>query len=71
MYHIVKIHKDDRDMQRILWRKSLKDELEEYRLTTVTYGTASAPYLAVKSLQSLAYDEYKNMPDTQHAIMTF
>lgn len=33
MYRIIKIHKDDQDMQRILWRKSSKDKLEEYRFT--------------------------------------
>jgi len=33
IYRIIKIHKDDQDMQRILWRKSSKDKLEEYRFT--------------------------------------
>lgn len=63
------IHKDDQDMQRILWRTLSKDELEEYRLTTVTYGIASAPYLAIKSLPSLAKDESNNMPDMKHNLL--
>lgn len=69
MYRMIKIHKDDQDMQRILWRKSSKDELEEYRLTTVTYGTASAPYLAIKALRSLAKDEGKDMPDVVQVLL--
>jgi len=69
MYRMIKIHKDDQDMQRILWRKSSKDKLEEYRLTTVTYGTASAPYLAIKALRSLAKDESKNMPDVVQVLL--
>lgn len=56
-------------MQRILWRKSSKDKLEEYRLTTVTYGTASAPYLAIKALRSLAKNESKNMPDVVQVLL--
>lgn len=69
MYRMIKIHKDDRDMQRILWRKSSNCELEEYRLTTVTYGTASAPYLAIKALRSLAEDESKDMADVKQILL--
>ncbi|XP_026744657.1 uncharacterized protein LOC113505990 [Trichoplusia ni] len=32
-------------------------EVKDYRLNTVTFGTASAPYLAVKTLMKLAEDE--------------
>ncbi|XP_026331252.1 uncharacterized protein LOC113238634 [Hyposmocoma kahamanoa] len=48
--------------QRILWRQSPKEKIEEYELTTVTYGTASAPYLATRTLQQLAIDEKDNFP---------
>lgn len=40
--------------QRIIRRESPTDELREFQLTTVTYGTASAPYLATRCLQQLA-----------------
>lgn len=69
IYRMIKIHKDDRDMQRILWRKSSNCELEEYRLTTVTYGTASAPYLAIKALRSLVEDESKDMSDVKQILL--
>ncbi|XP_011859011.1 PREDICTED: uncharacterized protein LOC105556524 [Vollenhovia emeryi] len=36
--------------------------LQEYRLNTVTYGLACAPYLAIRTLQQLAADEEKRYP---------
>ena len=54
MYRQILVRQDHRVYQHILWRESPKDEIEEYELNTVTYGTASAPYLAVKCLQNLA-----------------
>ena len=52
-----KIHPDNCDWQRILWRPSSDLPIETYRLRTVTYGTAPAPYLAIRCLQQLATDE--------------
>ncbi|XP_022817932.1 uncharacterized protein LOC111350544 [Spodoptera litura] len=57
MYRQILVHPDDTDYQRILWRQHESDILEEYRLLRVTFGTASAPYLAVKTLQQVAKDE--------------
>ncbi|KAG8238009.1 hypothetical protein J437_LFUL015287 [Ladona fulva] len=37
--------------------------LGEYNLTTVTYGVASAPYLAIRTLQKLVEDEGSPLPD--------
>ena len=33
----------------ILWRPNPSDSLQVYRLNTVTYGTSSAPFLAISS----------------------
>ena len=60
MYRQVSIHEDDRKLQRILWRRSADEPLRIYELSTVTYGTASAPYLATHCLQQLAEDESKD-----------
>ncbi|UYV61738.1 hypothetical protein LAZ67_1006230 [Cordylochernes scorpioides] len=35
--------------QRVLWRDSPSDAIQEYKLTTITYGTACAPYLAIRT----------------------
>ena len=60
MYRQVRIHQDDRRLQRILWRRSAEEPLRTYELSTVTYGTASAPYLVTRCLQQLAEDESKD-----------
>lgn len=50
---------DDRDVnfQRILWKPSSSDPIAEYKLGTVTYGTTSAPFLALRVIKQLTDDE--------------
>lgn len=62
MYRQVKVSSDDSDFQRVLWRDEPEKEIKDYRLERVTFGTASAPYLAVKTLQQLAHDEHDAFP---------
>ncbi|CAK1583774.1 unnamed protein product [Parnassius mnemosyne] len=62
MYRQVKVNQRDTDFQRILWRENSEQELKEYRLLRLTFGTSSAPYLAIKSLIQLAIDEGQNIP---------
>lgn len=62
MYWQILIHKQDRDLQRIIWRFDATQPLQIYRLKTVTYGTTSAPYLATRSLHQLATDEGIHFP---------
>jgi hypothetical protein len=59
MYRQVRIHQDDRKLQRILWRRSVEEPLRTYELSAVAYGTASAPYLTTR-LHHLAEDESKD-----------
>ena len=58
MYRQINVHPQDRDLQRILWRYSSDEPIQEYNLTTVTYGTSSAPYMTTRCLKKLA-DENK------------
>ncbi|CAG5046085.1 unnamed protein product [Parnassius apollo] len=60
MYPQIMVTKEDRDLQRVLWRY---DPVKDYRLTRVTFGTASAPYLAVRTLHQVAHDEGQNYPN--------
>ncbi|XP_040151330.1 uncharacterized protein LOC120893471 [Anopheles arabiensis] len=62
MYRQVWIHPKDRSLQRIIWRSSPNDPIQEYELNTVTYGTASAPFLAVRSLQQIVADHGGEFP---------
>ncbi|XP_055523111.1 uncharacterized protein LOC129717274 [Wyeomyia smithii] len=62
MYRQIWVTESDQSLQRILWRSSPSEPLCTYELTTVTYGTTTAPYLATRCLQQLADDEAKNFP---------
>ncbi|XP_055681881.1 uncharacterized protein LOC129789254 [Lutzomyia longipalpis] len=68
MYRQVSVALPDRDYQLILWRDSIQEAIRTYRLTTVTYGTACAPYLATRVLQQIALDNEKDFPEASHAI---
>jgi len=61
MYRQILIHPDDRDCQRILWGSL--DSPTVYQLCTITYGLASAPFLALRVIHQLANDEGSRFPD--------
>ncbi|GFR28816.1 uncharacterized protein LOC105664202 [Trichonephila clavata] len=69
MFRQIKIHEKDVDWQRILWRNSPTEPTKEYRLTTVTYGTSSAPFISTRILRQLAIDEQENFPATSRATL--
>ncbi|XP_035918328.1 uncharacterized protein LOC118516504 [Anopheles stephensi] len=52
----------DRNLLRIRYRKSPLDPISTYELNTVTYGTASAPFLATRTLQQVAHDHKDQFP---------
>lgn len=59
------MHPDDAQYQRILWRilwRNIDGQIREYCLTTVTFGTASAPFTAIRVLHQLALDEKERFP---------
>lgn len=62
MYRQILVDPEDQKMQLILWRSDPKEKMGIYQLKTVTYGTRAAPYLATKSLQTLADCEGENYP---------
>ncbi|XP_067207876.1 uncharacterized protein [Linepithema humile] len=62
MFRQIRIHTLDADYQRILWQPPGAESPHSYRLLTVTYGTASAPYLAMRVLRQLMADEGSRFP---------
>ncbi|KAJ8977812.1 hypothetical protein NQ317_000069 [Molorchus minor] len=62
MYRQVEIHPSQRDFQRIVWRADPSEPLRHFNLNTVTYGTASASFLATRCLQQLAYENKEKYP---------
>ncbi|GBM72806.1 hypothetical protein AVEN_230358-1 [Araneus ventricosus] len=69
MYCQIFIDPAQRDLLRIIWKNREDADPTEFRLKTVTYGTASAPFLAIRTLKQLALDESSRFPlasdDTQ------
>lgn len=57
MYRQVLVHKEDRCLQRILWRESESNPIKAYDLNTLTYGTASASYLSTRCLWQLGEEQ--------------
>lgn len=70
MYRQICVHEDDRDYQRILWRGETDAEVQEWQLTTVTYGMAASPFLAVRALQQLAKDEQQSFPRAARVVLS-
>ncbi|XP_029054339.1 uncharacterized protein LOC114881661 [Osmia bicornis bicornis] len=61
MFRQVAVHPADWDLQRILWSDP-QGQTVSYQLTTVTYGTRSAPFLAARALLQLVHDEGHRYP---------
>ncbi|XP_062539286.1 uncharacterized protein LOC134207596 [Armigeres subalbatus] len=56
MYRMVLTQPGDHPLHKIVWRDSKEEPIKIFELTTVTYGTASAPYLATRCLKKLGED---------------
>ena len=69
MYRQIKINKSQHDLQRILWRKDPSQPIQHYRLKTITYGTASAPYLATRALGQIGEENKDNYPVASEVII--
>ncbi|XP_018393393.1 PREDICTED: uncharacterized protein LOC108772368 [Cyphomyrmex costatus] len=69
MYRQILVHNDERDFQRILWRSSSDEPVQEYQLNTVTYGQSCASYLAIKCLRQLASENLERYPLAAHSLL--
>ncbi|XP_063993928.1 uncharacterized protein LOC135171373 [Diachasmimorpha longicaudata] len=61
MFRQIGVHQDDWPLQQILWADANGD-VTTYQLTTVTYGTRSAPFFSIRVLNQLVEDEGNNYP---------
>lgn len=68
MFRQIAIHPEDQDLQRIVWRPSPSVNLQSYRLTTVTYGTTSASFMATQCIAVLAEESKESYPEASSAI---
>ncbi|XP_062539144.1 uncharacterized protein LOC134207437 [Armigeres subalbatus] len=62
MYRMVRVQEEDQGLQRILWRDTPEEPVKTFELLTVTYGTASASYLATRCVKKLGEDNSLTHP---------
>ncbi|CAK1591284.1 unnamed protein product [Parnassius mnemosyne] len=70
MYRQIIVADQDTDFQRLVWRDEPESEIKEFKLVRVTFGTSSAPYLAVKTLHQVTIDEGKEFPNVAETVKT-
>ncbi|XP_065085731.1 uncharacterized protein LOC135707774 [Ochlerotatus camptorhynchus] len=68
MYRQILTDQRSNNLQHIVWSPSPEAPLQTYELKTVTYGTASAPFLATRVLQQLADDEQNDFPEAANVL---
>lgn len=62
MYRMFWVSKKHQPYQKILWRFKTTDPISEYCLSTVTFGTSSVPFQAIRSFHYIAEVEGSNYP---------
>ena len=68
MFRQIGVEQFDQPYQSILWRYDKSEPIQTYRLTTVTYGLACSPFLAMRTLLKLAEDYGKTNPIAAEAV---
>lgn len=56
MFRQITVAEHQRPLQQIIWRYNPTEPLQTYTLNTVTYGTASAPFLATRCIKQIGLD---------------
>lgn len=62
MYRMIRVQEDDQNYQKIIWRDA-KQNIRSFTLTTLSYGTKPAGFLAMMCLKQLAEDERHSLPE--------
>lgn len=70
MYRQVKVYDEDINYQRMVFRFQRTDPIEDFGLNTLTFGTASAPYMATRTLKQLAIDGEHKYPVASKIVKT-
>lgn len=68
MYRQILVCESQRPLQLIIWRADSSHPLQTFSLNTVTYGTASASYLATKCIHQLSEDCIETHPNASRVI---
>ncbi|XP_062703682.1 uncharacterized protein LOC134286125 [Aedes albopictus] len=68
MYRQVNLHEEDSWFQCILWRNDPSEEIQVYRLKTVTYGEAASSFLACRALHEVGEEIRPEQPEIAEVI---
>ncbi|GBN10409.1 hypothetical protein AVEN_141510-1 [Araneus ventricosus] len=68
MFRMIFIDESQRDLLRIVWKESIDDSINTYKMNRVVYGTTCAPYLAQRVLKQLVMDDGHNYPLAASAV---
>ncbi|XP_076391767.1 uncharacterized protein LOC143265171 [Megachile rotundata] len=69
MYRQVLIEPSQRKFQKILWRSDPQSPIQEFELNTITYGTASTPFLATRVLREIGLKCADSFPEISRIII--
>lgn len=67
MYRQIHVEKRDYNYQRIVWRNDESEPIRDYCIKRVTFGNASAPFVAIRTIKQLALDEHDRFPKASAA----
>lgn len=69
MFRQIRVTEMHRPYQRLLYRFSLNEPVEEYQMNTVMFGLKSSPYLAIRTLNQLVSDEAVDYPSVANKVL--
>ncbi|XP_055604719.1 uncharacterized protein LOC129752952 [Uranotaenia lowii] len=70
MFHQVRIRREDRDCQRLLWRENARDLPKVYIMDVATFGSTCSPCSAQYVMSLNATEHEREYPDAAEAIRT-
>ncbi|XP_075217811.1 uncharacterized protein LOC142322620 [Lycorma delicatula] len=62
MYRQINVQSAQQNLQLICWGDQPEDPIKTFKLLTITYSTATATYLATRTVNQLALDEESSFP---------
>ena len=68
MYREILLSPPDKQLHRFLWRPQVDQPIATYCMNRVTFGVASSPYVAVKTLQQAVADFGQDSPMAQYHV---
>ncbi|XP_055306863.1 uncharacterized protein LOC129571126 [Sitodiplosis mosellana] len=68
MYRQIRLHDDDTTFHRILWRDDPSEEIREYGMKRLTFGTNYAPCGAIQTVRDLAETNEPTYPEAAKII---